>query len=61
MPMTEEEAKKNAQYRVFVDMNRGDIEDECERRGIRIVKNRSTMEKKLIEVLTKEYMKEGEK
>lgn len=56
MAMSEEQAKEKAQFRVFVDMNRGDIEDECARRGIRIVKSRSTMEQKLIKALTKEYM-----
>lgn len=55
--LTEEEARKKAQERVFCDMGRSDIEDECHRRGIKVVKNRGKMEAALIEALTKEYMK----
>ncbi|OPY64056.1 MAG: hypothetical protein A4E56_00110 [Pelotomaculum sp. PtaU1.Bin065] len=55
--MTRDEAKEKAQYRVFVCMYRGDIEDECRTRGIKVTKSRCTMEKKLIEALTDEYMR----
>ena len=35
----------------------GDIEEGCRKRGIKVTKNRSSMEGKLIEALTEEYMK----
>lgn len=51
-------AKEKAETRVYVFMNRGDIEDACRDRGINVVKNRSSMEQKLIEALTGEYLGE---
>lgn len=51
--MTREEAREKAQELVFVNMNLGDIEE----RGIKVTKSRSSMEGKLIEALTEEYMK----
>lgn len=48
---------EKAQEIVFVDMNRGDIEEGCRKRGIKVTKNRSSMEGKLIKALTEEYMK----
>lgn len=55
--MTREEAREKAQEMVFMNMNRGDIEAGCRERGIKVTKNRSSMERKLIEALTEEYMK----
>ncbi|MDY5477884.1 MULTISPECIES: hypothetical protein [Enterocloster] len=55
--MTREEAREKAQEIVFVNMNLGDIEEGCRKRGIKVTKNRSSMEGKLIEALTEEYMK----
>lgn len=52
-----EEARKKAEEMVFVNMNRGDIEEACRERGIKVIKNRSSMEGKLIEALTEEYIK----
>ena len=52
-----EEAREKAQEIVFVNMNLGDIEEGCRKRGIKVTKNRSSMEGKLIEALTEEYMK----
>lgn len=53
--MTREEAKEKAEMKVYVYMNRGDIEEECQERGIKVVKNRSAMEQKLIEAYTNEW------
>ena len=55
--MTREEAREKAQELVFVNMNLGDIEEACRERGIKVTKSRSSMEGKLIEALTEEYMK----
>lgn len=55
--MTRKEAREKAEEMVFVNMNLGDIEEGCRKRGIKVTKNRSSMEGKLIEVLTEEYMK----
>lgn len=52
-----QEARKKAEEMVFVNMNRGDIEEACRERGIKVIKNRSSMEGKLIEALTEEYIK----
>ena len=49
-----EKAKKQAEEMVLFSMNLGDIETECRRKKIRVTKNRHTIEKKLIETLTKE-------
>jgi 3-dehydroquinate dehydratase len=57
--VTREEAREKAQYRVFVDFTRGDIEEECQKRGIKVTKSRSTMEAKLIEALSNEYEKQS--
>lgn len=56
--MTEAEAREKAEMYVFCDMSRGDIEDGCRRRGIKVSKNRGIMEKALIDAITKEYMGE---
>lgn len=55
--MTKQEAKKNAEMAVYVNMNRGDIIDACARRGIKPGKDRSKMEQRLIEAMTEEYAK----
>lgn len=55
--MIKKEARKKAEEMVFVNMNRGDIEEACRERGIKVTKNRSSMEGKLIEALTEEYIK----
>ena len=44
---------------VFVGYCRGDIEDECRSRGIKVVSNRSTMERKLIDTMTLEFLEAG--
>ena len=54
--MTEDAARERATTRVYVDMCRGDIEAECRRFGIKVAKNRSAMEGKLIDALAAEYM-----
>ncbi|MGE4354206.1 MAG: hypothetical protein AB7D36_09000 [Oscillospiraceae bacterium] len=41
---------------VFIGYCRGDIEDGCHERGIGIVSNRSTMERKLIDAMTMEFL-----
>lgn len=50
------EAREKAQELVFINMNRGDIEEACRKRGIKVTTNRSSMEGKLIEALTEEFM-----
>jgi Fe2+ or Zn2+ uptake regulation protein len=57
--MDRETAKKRAEEKVYVYMCRGDIEDECRERGIKVTKNRSQMEEKLIEAFTDEWSKES--
>lgn len=47
--------RQQAQEKVYVYMCLGDIKEECLKRGIKVVKNRSKMEQKLIEA----YVKEG--
>jgi len=54
--MTEDEARDRATTRVYVDMCRGDIEAGCRQRGIKVTKNRSAMEERLIDALAAEYM-----
>lgn len=49
-----EKAKERASNMVLFGMMRGDIEDECRRRHIKISKNRSTMEEALIAAIIKE-------
>lgn len=56
--MSEAEAREKAETFVFCDMSRGDIEDGCRRRGIKVTKNRSSMEAALIDAITKEFMGE---
>lgn len=56
--MTREEAKEKAETRVYVCMNRGDIEDACKERGIK-ARGRSNMEQKLIEALIEESLDTG--
>ena len=57
--MNATEAHDKAFEIVCIYMTRGDIEDACEERGIRVVKNRATMEKKLIAAMTAEFEKKG--
>lgn len=52
--------KSRAEEKVFVYMNRGDIESECERLGLN-VKKRSDMEMALIKAYTTEGEKDDEK
>ena len=53
--MTEQEAKDKAIEKVYIYMCRGDIEYECKKRNIRIVKDRCKMEQKLIQAYIKEW------
>lgn len=55
--MTEDEAHKKAEILVLCDMALSDIESECRRRDIKVTKNRTQMEKALVEAITKEYTK----
>lgn len=55
--MTEDEARKKAEILVLCDMALSDIERECRRRDIKVTKNRTQMEKALVEAITKEYTK----
>lgn len=54
--MTKEQAQEKAMNCVFLHMTLGDIEDNCKKRGIRVVKNRATMEHKLIEAMVEELI-----
>lgn len=56
--MTAEQAREKAMDIVLFAYNRGDIEEECKRRGIKVIKNRSAMEHKLVESMTKEFITE---
>ena len=53
--MTEQEARKMAEEKVYVYMTLGDIQYTCREFGIKVVKNRYTMEQKLIEA----YVRSG--
>lgn len=55
--MTMEKAREKAENKVYISMTLGDIEEECKRLGIKVVKNRSSMEQKLIEVYANELFK----
>lgn len=57
--MNELQAREKAQEKVYIYMFLGEIEDECKNKGIKITKNRSKMESKLIDAYTKEWSKEG--
>ena len=50
------ELTEKAKNVVYISMNLGDIEEECKRLKIRIVKNRSIMEQKLIKAYVKEWI-----
>ncbi|MFA5423133.1 MAG: hypothetical protein WC374_04685 [Phycisphaerae bacterium] len=54
--MTQERARNAAEEKVFVYMNRADIEQECKKRGIK-AKTRTDMERQLIKALTEDYMR----
>ena len=53
--MKKDEAEEKAMHYVCF-MNLGQIESECQERGIKISKNRAVMERKLIAALTAEFM-----
>jgi hypothetical protein len=53
--MNEQIAREKAREKVYVYMCIGDIKYECEKRDIKVTKNRSKMEQKLIEAYTKEW------
>jgi hypothetical protein len=53
--MTQEQALGKAREAICF-LNLGDIEYECQQRGIKLTKKRSLMEQKLIKALTKEYL-----
>lgn len=55
--MNKEEAKEKAERKVYVSMNRGDIEDECIRNGLKLSKDRGVMERRLIKFYTEEWTK----
>lgn len=56
--MTKQEARRRAEVRVYVNMNRGDIEDACQAHGIKVIRNRSKMEQALIEAIVAELCPE---
>ena len=56
MALTEQEARKLAEEKVYVYMTLGDIQYACREFGIKMVKNRHAMEQKLIEAYIKKYM-----
>ena len=61
MELTEKEARKMAKEKVYIYMTLGDIQDACRELGIKVVKNRHTMEQKLIETYIKKWTgKEGD-
>ena len=51
-----ETVREHVKEQVFVYMCRGDIEDGCQARGIKVTKNRSVMEAKLIEAMIQEII-----
>ena len=55
MALTEQEARKMAEEKVYVYMTLGDIRDACREFGIKVVKSRHTMEQELIEVYVKRW------
>ncbi len=52
--MSKEEAIDRAETQVYVYMKRGEIEEACRRRDITVSRDRSKMEKALIEALVAE-------
>jgi len=46
--------RNEAELKVYCDMVRGDIEDECRRLSIKVTKDRSKMEEALINIYTTE-------
>lgn len=59
-PNCAEKARDKAFDVVCVGYTRGDIEHECEQRGIRVVNSRSTMENKLIAAMAIEFLDSAE-
>lgn len=55
MVLTEQEARKMAEEKVYVCMTLGAIQDACREFGIKVVKSRHTMEQKLIEAYVKKW------
>lgn len=55
MALTEQEARKMAEEKVYVYMTLGDIQDACRAFGIKVVKSHHTMEQKLIEAYVKKW------
>lgn len=49
-------AKKQAKEFVYINMSKGDIEENCQSRGIQVTKDRFKMESELIEALAKEIV-----
>lgn len=52
--MTKAEAREWAETKVYVYMNRGDIEAACRVRGIKVIRNRLKMEESLITEMVNE-------
>lgn len=48
--------KQQAEQLVFISMSRGDIEKECQKRGIKINRQRANMESELVEMIYKEML-----
>lgn len=55
MALTEQEARRIAEERVYVYMTWGTIQDACREFGIKVVKSRHTMEQELIEAYVKKW------
>ena len=52
----EKDIRADVEEKVYVYMNRGDIENACRLRGIKVTRNRAKMEGELIEAMVKEIM-----
>lgn len=59
MALTEQEARKMAEEKVYVYMTFGDIQDACREFGIKVVKSRHTMEQELIDAYVKKVDRKG--
>lgn len=55
MGLTEQEARKMAEEKVYVYMTLGSIQDACKELGIKVVKSRFKMEQQLIEAYVKKW------
>lgn len=55
MALTEQEARKIAEEKVYVYMTWGAIKEACKEFGIKVVKSRHIMEQKLIEMYVKKW------